>query len=79
MRVLTVDQTEAANPGLQGRLRTWIKRADAGDPAFAWLKLCIVRVERSIFLDDIRFRDSLYQRTAMPPAPSRRTDAEAAS
>jgi hypothetical protein len=75
MRVVTVDQTEAANPGLKGRMSGWIKRADAGEPDFAWLKLCIIRVGRSVFIDDVRFRDSRYQRTALPPAPSRRTDA----
>ena len=72
MRVYTIDQTEAEHPGLRGRLRQWVKRADADDPAFRWLKFCIVRVERSVFIDDVKFRDSLYQRTAMPPAPPRR-------
>ena len=73
MRLFSIDQTEAEHRGLEGRLRTWIKRADAGDPDYTWLKLCVVRVGRSLFIDDIRFRDSLYQRTAMPPALSRRT------
>jgi len=54
-------------------VRQWIKRADVGDPAFAWLKFCVIRIERSVFIDDVRFRDSLYQRTAIPAAPSRRT------
>ena len=72
IRAFSVDQIEAEHPGIKGRLRTWIKRADAGDPAFAWLKFCVIRVERSVFIDEVRFRDSLYQRTAMPAAPSRR-------
>jgi hypothetical protein len=72
IRALTIDQIESNNPGLKGRVRTWIKRADAGDPGFAWLKFCVIRVERSIFIDEIRFRDSLHQRTALPAAPSRR-------
>jgi hypothetical protein len=72
MRAYSVDQIEAEHPGTKGRLRQWIKRADAGDPDFAWLKFCVIRVGRSVLIDDIRFRDSLYQRTAIPAAPSRR-------
>lgn len=73
MRAFSVDQIEAEHPGVKGRIRTWIKRADAGDEDFAWLKFCIIRVGRSVLIDDVRFRDSLYQRTAIPAAPSRRT------
>ena len=72
MRASTVDQVEAEHPGVRGRLRTWIKRADAGDEDLAWLKLCIIRIGRSVLIDEIRFRDSLHQRTAIPPAPCRR-------
>ena len=72
IRAFTIDQTEAEHPGIKGRLRSWIKRADAGDPAFAWLKFAVIRIERSVFIDDVRFRDGLHQHTAMPPAPSRR-------
>jgi len=72
MRMLTVDQTEEAHPAFKGRLRAWIHRADANDPDFTGLSLAVVRVGRSIFIDDVRFREFLYQRSAMPPAPSRR-------
>ena len=72
MRAYSVDQIEAEHPGTKGRMRTWIKRADAGDPEFAWLKFCIIRLGRSVLIDEVRFRDSLYQRTAIPAAPSRR-------
>jgi len=70
--VYTVDQIEAAHPGLKGRMRQWIKRADAGDPDFCWLSLCIIRVGRSVFIDETKFRDSLHQRTAIPASPPRR-------
>ena len=72
IRAYSVDQIEAEHPGTKGRMRTWIKRADAGDPEFAWLKFCVIRVGRSVLIDDVRFRDSLHQRTAIPAAPSRR-------
>ena len=72
LRAYTVDQIEGEHPGIKGRLRTWIARADAGDADFAWLKFCVIRVARSVLIDEVRFRDSLYQRTAIPAAPSRR-------
>ena len=71
MRVFTVDQIEAEHPGLKGRVRQWIKRADAGDPSYRWLIFCVVRVAGSVLIDDIKFRDALHQRTAIIPAPSR--------
>lgn len=74
IRAFSVDQMEAEHPGIKGRLRQWIHRADAGDPDFAWLKFCIIRVGRSVLIDEVRFRDSLYQRTAIPASPSRRSD-----
>jgi hypothetical protein len=72
IRVYSIDQIEAEHPGIKGRLRRWIQRADAGDVDFAWLKFCVIRVAGSVFVDEVRFRDSLYQRTALPAAPSRR-------
>jgi hypothetical protein len=71
LRAYTVDQIEAEHPGVKGRLRQWIKRADAGDPDFRWLAFCVIRVARSVLIDDVRFRDSPYQRTAIPAAPRR--------
>ena len=71
IRVFTIDQIEAEHPGLKGRIRQWIARADASDPDFRWLKLAVIRVGRSVFVDDVKFRDGLHQRAAMPPAPSR--------
>src|SRR5438552_3307484 len=71
LRAYSIDQIEAEHPGIKGRLRHWIHRADADDPAFAWLKFCIIRVGRSVLIDEVRFRDSLYQRTAIPAARPR--------
>lgn len=71
IRAMTVAQIEAEHPGIKGRLAQWIKRADAGEDAFRWLKLATIRVAGSVLIDDIRFRDGLYQRTAVPPRPPR--------
>lgn len=69
----TIDQVEAKHPGIAGRLRGWIHRADAGDVELAWLRFCVIRVGRSVLIDEVRFRDSLHQRTAIPAAPPRNT------
>jgi hypothetical protein len=75
IRAFSVDPIEAEHPGIKD-LRTWIKRADAGDPAYVWLRFCVIRVGRVVLIDEVRFRDSLYQRTAIPAAPSRRGTAD---
>jgi hypothetical protein len=77
MRVLTVEQTEEAHPAFKGRLRRWITRADAGDDDFRWLALATLRISGSLFIDDVKFRDGLYQRTATPPRPARNKKAAA--
>jgi hypothetical protein len=51
-RLITVKQAEEKHPGFEGRLRSWIHRADCGDPEFAGLRLAIVRIGRSLFLSD---------------------------
>lgn len=71
LRCLTVNQIEAMHPGCAGRVRGWIKRADAGDPAFHQLKLAVARVGRSVLIDEIRFTNWLYESTAGVPAPAR--------
>jgi hypothetical protein len=72
VRAYSIEQIEAEHPGIRGRLRTCIHRADSGDPELSWLRFCVIRIGRSVLIDEVRFRDSLYQRTAIPAAPSRR-------
>lgn len=67
MKVCTVDDEEEMNPGLKGRLRQWIKRADAGDPRFDWLRAAVVRVGGSVYIDDIKFRYGLAMHTGQRP------------
>jgi hypothetical protein len=71
LHALTVNQIEAVHPGVAGRLRGWIKRCDAGDPAFIALRFAVVRVGRSVLVDEIRFRKWLHERSAVPPSESR--------
>ncbi len=72
IRAYTVKQLEALHPGVQGRLRMWIHRAGAGDADFAGLKPAILRIGRSVLIDETRFSAFLRQRGDLPPAPSRR-------
>ena len=73
MRLLTVSQAEDKHPAMQGKARDWIRRADAGNPDYVSLRRAIVRVGRSVFLNDYALTEFFYQRSAMPPASSRRT------
>ena len=72
VRILTVNQTEAKHPGFDRRLRQYIHRSDAGDPECIWLKPCIIRIGRSVYINESRFCDALNERSALPAAPSRR-------
>jgi len=72
LRALTVNQIETAHPGTKGRVRGWIHRADSGDPEFAWLRQAVIRIGRSVFVDELRFVEGLRQRSVIPPAPDRR-------
>jgi hypothetical protein len=73
----TVQQIEERHPGVRGRLRAWIHRADSGDPEMAWLRLAIIRIARSVLIDELRFTEGLRQRSLIPPAPNRRRAPEA--
>lgn len=76
---LTVKQVEMRHPGVQGRLRAWIHRADAGDANFAGLRPAVIRVGRSVLVDELRFVEFLRQRSEIPPSPDRRAGAKAES
>ena len=71
-RVLTVAQAEAKHPGFEGRLRSYIHRADCGDPEFAGLRIAIIRIGRSVFLSE-EFLNLFIEdrRGGGTPAPAR--------
>jgi hypothetical protein len=71
VRMLTVEQTEAKHPALEGRTRAWVHKADAGHPEFIGLRRAIVRIGRSLFINEFALNEWLSQRAAMPPAPTR--------
>lgn len=50
--VLTVNQFEEKHPATKNRMRGWIMRADLDLPGFAGLSDAVIRVGRSVMLDE---------------------------
>jgi hypothetical protein len=70
-RLLTVTQAEEAHPATKGRLRTWMVKSDCGNPDFAGLRDAVVRLGRSVYIDEPFFVAWLRSRAGAPPSPSR--------
>ena len=70
-RIVTVKQFEANNPGFAGRTRGFILRADLNDPDYAGLRDAIVRLGRSVYVDEPRALAWLHTRRGTPPARPR--------
>jgi hypothetical protein len=68
---MTIEQIEACNPGVAGRVRQWVKRADAGDPDYIGLRDAVARVARSVLIDAHRFDAFVSGKLRKPPAPAR--------
>ena len=65
----TITQVEQRVPALAGKLRTWVHRADCGDPVFALLKQAIVRIGRRTWISRTHFNDFLNAYRGAPPVP----------
>jgi hypothetical protein len=76
-RVRTVGQIEQSHSGLSGRMRAWIYRADHGDPEFATLRPAIIRIGRSVLIDEGLFLAFLREKSLQAPAPARNPDGRA--
>lgn len=70
-RLLTVRQTEDAHPAFKGRLRTFILHADLNAPDYAGLRDAVIRLGRSVYIDEGRFLSWLHTRRGAPPAAPR--------
>ncbi len=70
-RLLTVAQLEAAHPAINGRLRSWILRSDLNDPDYAGLQGAIIRLGRSVYVDEVLFLAWLRSRSGLPAARPR--------
>ncbi|MFO1306610.1 MAG: hypothetical protein U1F54_23040 [Burkholderiales bacterium] len=58
-------------------MRSWIYRADRGDPEFATLRPAIIRIGRSVLIDETHFRRFLVERSLQPPSQARNPDGRA--
>ncbi len=68
---LTVAQFEEKHPATKGRMRQWIMRADLNLPDFAGLSEAVVRVGRSVILDESCVLKWLESRKGQPKSKAR--------
>lgn len=68
---LTVTQFEEKHPATRSRMRGWIMRADLNFPDFAGLSDAIVRVGRSVLVDEAAAINWLDSRKHQPKSPAR--------
>jgi len=76
-RLLTVSQLEERHPALKGRTRAFILRADLNDADYVGLRDAVVRLGRSVYLDEVRFLLWLDSHRGAPPAQPRNPDGRA--
>lgn len=70
-RLLTVAQLETAHPALKGRVRGFILRADLASPDYVGLRDAVVRLGRSVYIDERPFLAWLHTRRGAPPERAR--------
>ena len=70
-RIITVAQTEERHPAVKGRLRGFILRADLGDPDYDKLREAVIRLGRSVYIDESRFLAWMRSHAGAAPAQPR--------
>lgn len=68
---VTVSQFEEANPGVRNRVRGFIMRADLGLAEYAGLAEAIIRVGRSVLIDEAAAVRWLQSRARQPKSAPR--------
>lgn len=76
-RLSTVAQIEDRHPGVKGRIRGFILRADLRDPDYDGLRDAVIRLGRSVYIDESRFLAWMRTHTGTPPARPRNVDGRA--
>lgn len=76
-RLVTVAQLEDRNPGLKGRVRGFIMRADLNSPEYAGIRDAVIRLGRSVYIDEPRFIAALREHAGKAPAQPRNPDGRA--
>lgn len=69
--IVTIQQFEERHPGTKNRMRNYILHADAGCSGFDGLRACVIRVGRSVMLDEAGVLDWLLANSGRPPSPAR--------
>ncbi len=69
--ILTVDQFEEKHPATKHRVRGWIMRADLNLPDFAGLSDAVIRVGRSVMVDEAAALQWLSTRKHQPKSRAR--------
>lgn len=69
--ILTIKQFEERHPGTKNRMRNYVLRADAGISGFEGLRASVIRVGRSVMLDESGVLDWLSSCCGNPPSPAR--------
>lgn len=69
--LVTVSQLEERHPALKGRVRSFILRADLGSPDYACLRDAIIRLGRSVYIDEPKFLEGLRTHAGKPAAAPR--------
>jgi hypothetical protein len=67
----TVAQFEDRHPATKGRLRRWILHADAGCAGFDGLRGGVIRIGRSVMLDEASVLQWLNSHAGQPPSSAR--------
>lgn len=70
-RLLTVAQLEAAHPALKGRVRSFVVRADCYQAGYDGLREAVVRIGRSVYIDEPRFLGWVQTHRGAAPAQPR--------
>lgn len=69
--IVTIKQFEERHPATANRMRGWILHADAGFHGFCGLKACVIRVGRSVMLDEGGVLEWLASHSGRPPSAAR--------
>lgn len=69
--LVTVKQIEERHPALAGRVRGFILRADLNDPDYAGLRDAVIRLGRSVYIDEPQFIAAMRAHAGRPASPPR--------
>jgi hypothetical protein len=69
--ILRIQQFEERHPGTKGRMRHYILHADSGCAGYEGLRSCVIRIGRSVMLDEAGVLEWLATHSGQPASPPR--------